>query len=61
LDPNGQASSGPAEEAAPAQPASGGKKGGKWAAQDTLDWQRKRKDNHVRLTFGCIDLFTNVV
>ncbi|CEL62626.1 Centromere-binding protein 1 OS=Kluyveromyces lactis (strain ATCC 8585 / CBS 2359 / DSM 70799 / NBRC 1267 / NRRL Y-1140 / WM37) GN=CBF1 PE=3 SV=2 [Rhizoctonia solani AG-1 IB] len=46
LDPNGQASSGPAEEAAPAQPASGGKKGGKWAAQDTLDWQRKRKDNH---------------
>ncbi|KAF8713336.1 helix loop helix domain, partial [Rhizoctonia solani] len=46
MDPNGQPSSGPAEEAAPAQPASGGKKGGKWAAQDTVDWQRKRKDNH---------------
>ncbi|CAE6390795.1 unnamed protein product [Rhizoctonia solani] len=46
MDPNGQPSSGPTEEVAPAQPASGGKKGGKWAAQDTVDWQRKRKDNH---------------
>ncbi|CAE6464092.1 unnamed protein product [Rhizoctonia solani] len=44
IDPNAQVSSGSAD-AAPT-PAPSGKKGGKWAAQDTVDWQRKRKDNH---------------
>lgn len=45
IDPNGQVNSGPSGDVAP--PASGpGNKKGKWATSDTVDWQRKRKDNH---------------
>ncbi|CAE6513970.1 unnamed protein product [Rhizoctonia solani] len=46
MDPNAQVNSGPSAEPASAPSGPGGKKGGKWAAQDTVDWQRKRKDNH---------------
>ncbi|CAE7139826.1 unnamed protein product [Rhizoctonia solani] len=46
IDPNAQANSGPSAEPTSAPSGPGGKKGGKWAAQDTVDWQRKRKDNH---------------
>ncbi|CAE6458725.1 unnamed protein product [Rhizoctonia solani] len=46
IDPNAQVNSGPSAESAPPSSTPGGKKGGKWAAQDTVDWQRKRKDNH---------------
>ncbi|CAE6442657.1 unnamed protein product [Rhizoctonia solani] len=46
IDPNAQVNSGPSGDSAPTSSGPGGKKGGKWAAQDTVDWQRKRKDNH---------------
>ncbi|KAG9123252.1 hypothetical protein FRC07_015187 [Ceratobasidium sp. 392] len=45
VDTNGQVPSGPSAES-PAQPAAPGNKKGKWATSDTVDWQRKRKDNH---------------
>ncbi|KAG8715875.1 basic helix-loop-helix protein [Ceratobasidium sp. 423] len=45
IDPTAQVSSSSAD-AAPPPTAPSGKKGGKWATQDTVDWQRKRKDNH---------------
>ncbi|QRV92432.1 centromere-binding protein 1 [Ceratobasidium sp. AG-Ba] len=44
-DANGQVSSGQSAET-PAQGGASGNKKGKWATSDTVDWQRKRKDNH---------------
>lgn len=46
VDANGQVPSGPSAEPS-AQNAAPGNKKGKWATSDTVDWQRKRKDNHV--------------
>ncbi|KAG8742496.1 basic helix-loop-helix protein [Ceratobasidium sp. 414] len=45
VDANGQVPSGPSAEATTPAPTPGNKKG-KWATSDTVDWQRKRKDNH---------------
>lgn len=47
IDANGQVSSGPSADVS-GQGGPGNKKG-KWATSDTVDWQRKRKDNHVRV------------
>ncbi|KAG8678938.1 basic helix-loop-helix protein [Ceratobasidium sp. 395] len=46
VDTNGQVPSGPSAEPAAQPAAPGGNKKGKWATSDTVDWQRKRKDNH---------------
>jgi hypothetical protein len=46
MDANGQVASGPSADAGPPSGGPGNKKG-KWATSDTVDWQRKRKDNHV--------------
>ncbi|KAG8711010.1 basic helix-loop-helix protein [Ceratobasidium sp. 394] len=45
VDANGQVPSGPSAEPT-TQAAAPGNKKGKWATSDTVDWQRKRKDNH---------------
>ncbi|KAF8606981.1 hypothetical protein BDV93DRAFT_520586 [Ceratobasidium sp. AG-I] len=44
MDANGQVPSGPSADAS--GPGGPGNKKGKWATSDTVDWQRKRKDNH---------------